>query len=70
MFFISSRVCVKGSTSNEFEVDYYGKWEEVIEFQCHREQNVVFLFKCYRYDTEKEIRIDPHYGLIEINKKI
>jgi hypothetical protein len=24
-------VCIKGSTSSEFEVDYYGRLEEVIE---------------------------------------
>jgi len=30
----------------------------------------VFLFKCYWYDTtNREIRVDPHYGLIEINSK-
>jgi hypothetical protein len=40
-----SEICVKGSTSNEFEVDYYGKLEEVIELQYHNEQNKVFLFK-------------------------
>jgi hypothetical protein len=28
----NSGVCVKGSTCNEFEVDYYGKLEEVVEF--------------------------------------
>jgi hypothetical protein len=27
----NSRVCVKQSTSNEFEVDYYEKFEKVIE---------------------------------------
>jgi hypothetical protein len=27
----NSGVCVKGSTSSEFEVDYYGKLEEIIE---------------------------------------
>jgi hypothetical protein len=27
-------VYVKGLTSNEFEVDYYRKLEEVIELQC------------------------------------
>ena len=27
----NSGVCVKGSTCNEFEVDYYGKLEEVVE---------------------------------------
>jgi len=30
----------------------------------------VFLFKCYWYDTtDREIRVDPHYGLVEINLK-
>jgi hypothetical protein len=28
-------VCVKGSTCSEFEVDYYGKLEEVGELQYH-----------------------------------
>ena len=40
-------VCVQGSVSNEFEVDYYEKLEEVIELQFHSDQNRVFLFKCY-----------------------
>jgi hypothetical protein len=40
-------VCVKGSTSSEFEVDYYGKLEVVIKLQCHNRHNRVFLFKCY-----------------------
>jgi hypothetical protein len=39
-------VCVKESTCNEFEVNYYGKLEEVVELQYHRKQNRVFLFKC------------------------
>ena len=38
----NSGVYVKGSTSNEFEVDYDGKLEEVIELQYHSEQNKVF----------------------------
>jgi len=63
-------VCVKGSTCSEFEVDYYGKLEEVVELQYHSEQNRVFLFKCYWYDTtDKEIRVDPYYGLVKINSK-
>ena len=37
-----SGVCVKGSTSNEFEVGYYGKLEEVIELKYYSEQNRVF----------------------------
>jgi hypothetical protein len=63
-------VCVKGSTCSKFEVNYYGKLEEVVELQYHDEHNRVFLFKCYWYDTtDRGIRGDPHYGLLEINKK-
>ena len=63
-------VCVKGSTCSEFEVDYYDKLEKVVELQYHSEQNRVFLFKCYQYDTTgRGIRVDPHYGLVEINLK-
>ena len=62
--------CVKGSTSSEFEVDYYGKLEEVIELQYHNEHNRVFLFKCYWYDTiNRGIRVDSHHGLVEINSE-
>ena len=63
-------VCIKRSTSSEFEVDYYGRLEEVIELQYHSEHNRVFLFKCYWYDTtDRGIRVDPHYGLVGINSK-
>jgi hypothetical protein len=63
-------VCVKGSTSSELEVDYYGRLEEAVELEYHNEQNRVFLFKCYWYDTtDRGIRVDPHYGLVEINSK-
>ena len=66
----NSVVCIKGSTSSEFEVDYYGRLEEVIKLQYHSEQNIVFLFKYYWYDTtDRGIRVDPHYGLVEINSK-
>jgi len=63
-------VCVKGSTSSKLEVDYYGRLEDVVELQYHSEQNRVFLFKCFWYDTtDRGIRVDPHYGLVEINSK-
>jgi hypothetical protein len=66
----NSGVCIKGLTSSEFEVDYYGRLEEVIELQYHSKQNRVFLFKCYWYDTtDRGIRVDPHYSLVEINSK-
>ena len=66
----NNNVCVKGSTCSEFEVNYYGKLEEVIELQYHSEHNIVFLFKCYWYDTtNRGIRVDHHYDLVEINSK-
>jgi hypothetical protein len=41
-----------------------------MELQYHSEQNRVFLFKCYWYDTtDRGIRVDPHYRLVEINSK-
>jgi len=65
-----SGVCVKRSTCNEFEVDYYGKLKEVVELQHYNEHNRVFLFKCYWYDTtDREIRVYPRYSLVEINSK-
>jgi len=66
----NNNVYVKGSTSSELEGDYYGRLEDVIELQYYSEQNKVFLFKCYSYDTtDRGIRVDPHYGLVEINSK-
>jgi hypothetical protein len=63
-------VYVKSSTCSEFEVDYYGKLEEVVELQYHDEHNGVFLFKFYWYNTtSRGIRVNPHYGLVEINSK-
>jgi hypothetical protein len=66
----NSGVCVKGSTSSELEVDYYDRLEEVVKLEYHNEQNIVFLFKCYWYDTtNRGIGVDLHYGLVEINSK-
>jgi len=66
----NSGVCIKGLISSEFEVDYYDRLEEVIELQYHSEQNRVFLFKCCWYDTtDRGIRVDLHYDLVEINSK-
>jgi len=67
----NSGICVKRLTSNKFEVDYYGKFEEVIELQYHNKLNkVFFLFKCYWYDTtDRWIKVHHHHGLVEINTK-
>jgi len=66
----NSEVCVKRSTFNKFEVNYYEKLEKVIELQYHTKQNNFFLFKCYWYDTnDRGIRVDLHHGLSEINSR-
>jgi hypothetical protein len=58
----NNRICVKGSTSNEFKVEYYCNLEKVIELQYHSKQNKVFLFKCYWYDTtDKGIRVYSYH---------
>jgi len=45
-------------------------WKRSIELQYHSEQNRVFLFNRYWYDTtNRGIRVDPHYDLVEINSK-
>jgi hypothetical protein len=63
----NSGICVKGSTSNEFKVDYY-KLEEVIKLQYYRKLNKVLLFKSYWYDTtDRRIRVNPYHGLVKIN---
>jgi hypothetical protein len=41
----NSKVYIKRLISNEFEVDYYRKLEEVIKEQYHNELNKVCLFK-------------------------
>jgi hypothetical protein len=43
----NNEVCIKGSTFNKFEIDYYGKLEKIIELQYYSKQNKIFLFKCY-----------------------
>jgi hypothetical protein len=62
-------VYVKGSTSNEFEVDYYEKLKELIELKYYNKYNRVFLFKFYWYDTTKRRIIVDSHGLVEINSK-
>jgi hypothetical protein len=55
---------------NKLKENYYGRLEEVIKLQYHNEQNRVFLFKCYWYEmTDRGIRVDLYYGLVEINSK-
>jgi hypothetical protein len=41
------KICIKSSTFNEFEVEYYGNLEDAIELWYHKSQDTIFLFKCY-----------------------
>ena len=38
-------VCVKVSTCSEFEIDCYGRLEEIVELQYHSKHNRVFFFR-------------------------
>jgi len=58
---------------SEVDYDEIIKWARSISPEGNRlnKQNKVFLFKCYWYDTtNRGIRVDPHYGLVEINSKV
>jgi hypothetical protein len=66
--YIIVRVYVKSSTTNEFEVDYYGKLLKVIELQYHSEQDTLVLFKYYWYGINREIRVNLHHGIVKVNK--
>ena len=41
----NNRVCVKRFICNEFEVDYYKTFKEIIKLQYHSEQNIFFLIQ-------------------------
>jgi hypothetical protein len=66
--YIIVRVYVKSSTTNEFEVDYYGKLLKVIELQYYSEQDTLVLFKYYWYGINREIRVNLHHGIVKVNK--
>jgi len=61
-------VCVKGSTSSEFEVHYYEKLEEVIVLQYHNEHNRVFLFKFLGDDVfQVGELVEPYWVALSID---
>jgi len=41
----------------------------VIELQYHKSQDIVFLFIYYWHDIDKEIGVDIHHDLVNINKR-
>ncbi|KAG6485562.1 hypothetical protein ZIOFF_054122 [Zingiber officinale] len=62
-------VCVLGSTVNEYEVDYYGVLEEILELKYYGLKEAIVLFKCHWYDTSDKGMKIHRLGLVEINQK-
>ncbi|KAG6518207.1 hypothetical protein ZIOFF_021611 [Zingiber officinale] len=62
-------VCVLGSTVNEYEVDYYGVLEEILELKYYGLKDAIVLFKCHWYDTSDKGMKIHRLGLVEINQK-
>jgi len=65
---MNSGVCVKGSTYNKNECDYYGIIEEILELQYLGDDNHIFLFKCHWFDPNS-VRNDTTYGIVDIRHK-
>jgi hypothetical protein len=38
--------------------------------QYHSSQDTLVLFKCYWYDTNREIKVDLHHDMVKINKEV
>jgi len=71
---MNSGVCIKGSNYNDFECDYFGLLEEVIELQFFNstdKRTRVVLFKCDWFDPKLKRGCNVHrqYGIFEINHK-
>ena len=61
-------VCVKGSSYNENELDYYGIVEEIIELTYIGTHNKLFLFKCHWFDPTR-VRVDKSYSIVDVQHK-
>ncbi|GJV39971.1 putative transposase-associated domain-containing protein [Tanacetum coccineum] len=67
----NSGVCVKGSTYNEFEYDYYGLLVDVLEVN-YRDSNgrcVVVLFKCDWFEPIQGVRVNRKHNLVDVKYK-
>ncbi|GJS44948.1 transposase, Ptta/En/Spm [Tanacetum coccineum] len=67
----NSGVCVKGSTYNEFESDYYGLLVEVLELNYHDSNGrcVVVLFKCDWFEPIQGVRVNRKHNLVDMKYK-
>lgn len=55
---------MKGSSCNEYESNYYGLLNEILELVYIGVNNKLILFKYKWFDIDKRIRIHPQHGLI------
>ncbi|KAM0031280.1 hypothetical protein Hdeb2414_s0017g00507041 [Helianthus debilis subsp. tardiflorus] len=64
----NSGVCAKGASYNEYENDYYGLLDEILELEYHSTigRCVVVLFKCTWFDTVRGIRVDPKTHMVDV----
>ncbi|GLT41667.1 hypothetical protein SLA2020_157120 [Shorea laevis] len=68
---MNSGVCVRGTTLNDDELEYYGQLKEVIElhyFDAPVPQSVI-LFNCDWYDLNKGIVIHPSSRIVDVNPR-
>ncbi|GJY80993.1 transposon, En/Spm-like protein [Tanacetum coccineum] len=65
---VNSGVCIKGSTYNEFEKDYFGILLNVVQLHYVGNKRVT-MFLCHWYDNEKGITVDGKHGLVDVNSK-
>ncbi|KAK4726997.1 hypothetical protein R3W88_031914 [Solanum pinnatisectum] len=71
---MNSGVCIKGTTWNDYESDYYGLLGEVIQLEYSnptKKRTTLVLFKCDWFDPTmgRGCKVHNQYGLIDINHK-
>ncbi|KAJ9547248.1 hypothetical protein OSB04_019791 [Centaurea solstitialis] len=66
----NSGVCVKGSCYNEYESDYYGLLDDILEVEYPGVGRcVVVLFHCTWFDTVDGVRVAAKHNLVDIKYK-
>ncbi|KAI3754497.1 hypothetical protein L1987_54281 [Smallanthus sonchifolius] len=67
----NSGVCVKGAFYNEYESDYYGMIDEILELEYHSNLGtcVVVLFKCSWFDPVNGVRVNRRTNMVDVKPK-
>ncbi|GAB2284036.1 hypothetical protein Dimus_039639 [Dionaea muscipula] len=64
----NSGVCIKGTSYNENQSDFYGILEEIIIIEYPGlPLKRVALFNCKWFDPLRGVNVDKHYNMVEIN---